>query len=398
MPSTSRPSTRLAVLALSLLVSAAIVGWLVHTRAAQSGVEIVGVSDEVRELYRRRAIDAAPAGAPAVESHALPKLVREPIDEATAQLLFPSLTRGDVYDPALFYRRASNVSRTRELAEYPGGSFTVRTNSLGMREDGEPLAKQPDWRLLFAGASNVECVCANPSSAANLIEAALRERMPGKSIESLNAGVGSYNLYNDLAVLEHYRDLHPNVFVVVAYGGNDFFGCMRLQRYFNHRPLAKEGPRLSGGLEDAEKFTRELGGTEVTQVNYFLNNPEDVEIAIDTMCALTAEMERICRASRIRLVCSYLPPPLCGQPELLADARQTVLERLVLTPADIAVSDRIADSWLDFLTERGILHVDLRPKFRAAQERLYWTTDTHVNLAGQRVIADALLPLVQPSE
>ena len=83
---------------------------------------------------------------------------------------------------------------------------------------------------------------------------------------------------------------------------------------------------------------------------------------------------------------------------ILAATRATVVERLKLSAADLEISDRLADEWLAVLAERGIAHVDLRPTFRASKERLYWTTNAHIKLLGQRKIAEALLPLVQPSE
>ena len=396
MPSRSSPSTRLAVLALSLAVSAACVWWLMHRLAARPGVEIVGIGDDVRELFSKRASEGTPPTGPSPGTDAVREIVREPIDEATAKTLFPSIKLGDVFDPALYYRRPSNESRRYRLDEYPDGGFTKRTNSLGMREDSEPLATRPDWRVLVAGASNVECVCDNASSATNLIEAMLQKRMPGKTVEALNTGCGGYSFYNDLAVLERYRELHPDVFVLVAYGGNDFLGCVRLQRYFNHRGVPNDGPRHNTGLEQAEKFTRELAGTEIGQVVYFLNNPDDVEIAARTLCDLTAAMERICRADGIRFVCAYLPPPLSGQPQLLGDVRETVMGSMRLTVEDLAISDRLADRWIDCLERLEIAHVDLRAKFRKSRKRLYWTTDTHVNLDGQKAIAHALMPLVQP--
>lgn len=367
---------------------------------AGGGVESVGMSEELQGLYRRRAAHqpiAAPRATATDDS--LPAApAREPLDEATAQLLFPMLTRGYVFDPAMYYRRAANLEITRELAESRETAFSARTNSLGMREDTEPLASRPDWRLIVAGASNVEGVCANESSATNVLEARLRRLFPGRSIEALNAGAGGYNLYNDLGVLERYRELHPDVFVLVAYGGNDFFGCARVQRYFEHRDVPKHGPRTLASMDDAEKFTRELGGTELSQIVYFKNNPEDLDIVVDTAWRLTAEMQRICSADGIRFVCVYLPPPLAGQPELFAEARTYVLKRQKMTADDLALSDRIADKWLAFLEAHHIEHLDLRPTFRASKARLYWQSDTHVNLIGQKVIAGALLPFAQPAQ
>lgn len=96
------------------------------------------------------------------------------------------------------------------------------------------------------------------------------------------------------------------------------------------------------------------------------------------------------------MICVYLPPPLAGQPKLLARERDEAIQLVGLTGEDIAVTDRLADRWLAFLRERGVECVDLRPTWRASKERFYWRADSHINLAGQRAIADALLPLLEP--
>jgi lysophospholipase L1-like esterase len=38
--------------------------------------------------------------------------------------------------------------------------------------------------------------------------------------------------------------------------------------------------------------------------------------------------------------------------------------------------------------------LDLRPAVRAAEERLYWVKDLHLNVDGHRRVAEALLPVV----
>jgi hypothetical protein len=58
-------------------------------------------------------------------------------------------------------------------------------------------------------------------------------------------------------------------------------------------------------------------------------------------------------------------------------------------------ADRIADAWLARCDALAIPTLDLRPLFRASDERLYWETDSHLNLAGHALVARALLPLVQ---
>jgi hypothetical protein len=91
------------------------------------------------------------------------------------------------------------------------------------------------------------------------------------------------------------------------------------------------------------------------------------------------------------LVCAYLPPPMRGQPHLMREYERRACELLHEPPEIFDVSDRMADVWLTFAAARGIAHVDLRTRFRSTQQRLYWTTDTHVSVAGQQAIAKELL-------
>ena len=155
--------------------------------------------------------------------------------------------------------------------------------------------------------------------------------------------------------------------------------------------------RLRAGVTDVERaanpFLQQLAGTELGQAVHMLAELGDVQEAIDVGCSITAAIDEISRARGIRFVCVYLPPPLEGQPEVLGAERAEALALAELTDADVAAGDRIAAGWLAFLAARGIEHVDLRPAWRAARERLYWRADSHLNLAGQRALAAALLPL-----
>lgn len=388
----SQAIRRIVVLACACVAAAAIT-WQLQRRARLESNALVDIRDSLNRLLEARASTPAQPTDGAAEDP--PPLARGPLDEPTAKQFFHSIGQGRyVYDPRLYYRSASNLALHQKFPEHPARGWTVRTNSLGMREDGEPSAIRPDLRILVAGASNAEAVCANAESATNLLEAALRKRLGGKTVEALNAGVGSSNFYNYLPVLERYRELRPDVFIVLAYGGTDFTNALPLERYFRRRgPWTHEAKSCQPVLDSDDPFVRHLVGTELGQVLHMLAEPEDLRLSVDIACSICAEIERICRADGIHFVCVYLPPPLVGQPSQFQRERAEVTRRLEVTEEQLAVSDRIADGWLAFLQRRGIEYVDLRPTWRAASERLYWRTDTHINLAGQRAVADALLPL-----
>ncbi|MCZ6597374.1 MAG: SGNH/GDSL hydrolase family protein [Planctomycetota bacterium] len=320
-----------------------------------------------------------------------PPLVREPIDEETAAVFFPALTTGQmVYDPHSYVRRRGNVEQRISFLEHPAGGWTVRTNEQGMREDENVQTDKPDLRILVTGDSHTDGICENSESFPNVLEALLAKTMQGKTVEALNAGTGLYNLFNYLGTFERFAELDPDVFVVAVYGGNDFSGAMYLQRYFNRRAPYKQGSfrwnskRVGPALES-------LGPQEIIQEVYFLNHPDDVSLAIDLACSISVELERQCTEAGVQLLFVYLPPPFRGQPAHFEEELREVVGRMRLVDVKLGVSDRIADAWLDFLQERRVPYVDLRPHFRESDELLYWRTDHHLNVAGHRVVGEILL-------
>jgi lysophospholipase L1-like esterase len=320
------------------------------------------------------------------------------LNEEDRELLWRTFFRerdGFVREPLLFYRREAHIDRWQRNPEHPGGRHRVRTNDLGMRNDADVLAEKPDLRILVTGDSHTEGVCANDESFTWLLGQALREARPGETVEALNAGTGGYNAYHYLGVLQRYVELEPDVFVAVFYGGNDWVGAAKFQRFFlRQRPPAR-GPLEIDEWKKAGIARGGLASQELGQRVYFLNNPEDVERSIFTGNAIAAEMKRICDEHGIALVCVYLPPPLRGQPQYYPDELAILSDLLGERADEPDPTDTIADAWLAFLAEQGIPSLDLRPAFRAAEEHLYWERDAHIDLEGHALVARLLLPLVQ---
>ena len=85
----------------------------------------------------------------------------------------------------------------------------------------------------------------------------------------------------------------------------------------------------------------------------------------------------------------FLRLPLA--PQELEPVLGDLCKRLELTPQDLAITDSLADDYLEWVASTGIDVVDLRPVFRAQRELPYWRRDWHVDLEGHREIARALL-------
>ncbi|MCP3914052.1 MAG: hypothetical protein GY711_00675 [bacterium] len=377
------------------LVSATIalsLGWWV-LRGAWSEPETVTIVDsraDVASMLRERnAAGEIPFSG---------ELIVEALDFDTAKILYPAAAADSYrFDPSCYFRMRPGISMRIGFAEHPAGGWTAVTNDHGMLDGQDVREPAPEVRVLVTGDSHSAGLCAPLETFTHLLEVNLAQGLGAEHVETLNAALGGYDPYNYLGVLESFRALEPDVFVVVVFGGNDFYGLLKLQRFFHRRPPAKQTPHSREPLLKA--FKRGVVGQELSQVVHFLNNPEDEAICGGTLMAITEGIAARCRERGVELLCVYLPPPSRGQPELHAQKFAEALASIGVGPEALAVSDRIGDRWLASLEDAGIEALDLRPEFAASQEDLYWSTDYHLDLAGHRlvgrILADRVRALVQ---
>jgi hypothetical protein len=282
------------------------------------------------------------------------------------------------------------------FGEHPRGRWRIITNGAGFLSD-EELLESPDLRVLVTGDSHVDGMVPNEENLTQVLARGLRAERPGRAVEVLNAGVGTYDLYCYLVAVEERLALEPDVVVVVVYGGNDFAGSMSLYRYFNclNMPtLSLYAPHEVQRTLPDNVVPRGVVPQELGQAAWFLNNPEDLDLAVDLALDVARELELACRAAGAELVFAYLPPPMSGQPHWYRFALGPLVRDLGLPDDALEVSDELADRWLAALAAHDIAALDLRPVFRAEPEPLYWWTDQHIAIDGHRVVGEALLPLV----
>jgi hypothetical protein len=325
------------------------------------------------------------------EGRARAGLGRRPIDAETAEVLFAALSLpGFEYDPLLYFRPLAGLESPRKFEEHPDGGWKSRTNSLGMHDDDDPLTERPDLRVLVAGDSQTQGVCANSETVASELERRLLASGTHSTVEVLNAAVGGYGPFNYLGTIEHFRHLAPDVFLVVVYGGNDFRDLMRLQRYFARRGAASIENHDPVAIAEQLGERRRMMYAELSQLCYFLDNPGDVRISVDTLSNISLAIARECEQVGARPVFAFLPGPLTSQPERHARDIERFLEVSGLAPEALEVNAQMAADYVAFLAANDLAHVDLRAALRAADEPLFWDTDLHLNLDGNRLVAREL--------
>ena len=423
------PTLRKLLLAtLSTAVGLAVAYGILQSRSEPETVALVDNSEELSRLLEERqggaveqpggpegseppaepttaAGEAGPA-APSAEEEALlavlspdAPLVREPLDEAVAAKLYPSLQDGKggriFYDPDSYFWEQSGLRRRLKFEEHPDRVWFIPTNDLGFRKAVPVLEQQPDLRILVSGDSHTAGVVPTEEAFMHLLEARLASERSGEVVEALNAGKGGYAFYNYLGVLEKFLDLDPDVYVVAAFGGNDFIGSVGTFRYFNRlRPARQRRPFREKLWRKELDQNVALVAQGLNQVVAFAKRPDDIEVAEAAACQVLGRIIEVCEAEGIRFVFVYIPPLLDAQPHLIQETLDTMTERFLLSPEELGVADRIADGVLAFLESRSAVAVDMRPAYRASEVPCYWMRDHHINTEGHRLIADALEPLL----
>lgn len=301
---------------------------------------------------------------------------------------------GRLYDPKRIIRYRGGLNERVDWPEYPGGHWTRVTNSEGVREDHEFPTPGPDVFVLVTGDSHTEGVCDDAASYSNLLERVLADRRPGKSVEVYNTGMNGYSFYNYLGALEAFVERQPQVFVTTFFAGNDFVEVLKL--HHAHAGSAPPPRPLNYWNEITERTS--IPGSALaqglTQLLYLRENPDEAQLALQAALYATQEIQRICEAHGIRWLVVYLPSPFDLPLAEWKELREQAAEKLAISEADFEIANRLGDQLLAALKERGVQILDLRPIFRLQTKPLYWS-DLHIDLDGQRLVADTLDPLVE---
>ncbi|MEM9382317.1 MAG: SGNH/GDSL hydrolase family protein [Planctomycetota bacterium] len=385
---------RLALALLSTLLSLAVAAPIVRSRITSSGdggtVQVVDTTAELEAT-----LNSAGAGGGGDPGDDLGFVLR-PLDEEVAAHFFPSIRgKSDSYDPDCYLVRGAGLKFNRRWPEHPDGKVRIETNSEGLRGPREVRADKPAFRVVVTGDSHIAGVVNHDELITHHLETELQSSRNEGEVEVINAAVGGYTLYNYLGTLERLRRLDPDVFVVIVYGGNDFYDAAKLQRYMEERGSFKRTSPLKGRRRAAWDATGPVRSQELMQVRYFLANPGDEREVARAVKGVLRHMDERCEELSIELVVAYLPPPLAVQSSFFEDVLENALSAIGAGMESLEVSDRIADEMLSFLQEEGIEHRDLRPRFRSSDELLYWRSDFHINTLGHRVAAEEILALVE---
>jgi len=377
--------------ALLFLLLAAVLGAVLglavlRSRGEGPVVEHVSVSDNrsaISRILGERAVETAP-GSPAFFRW-------EPMEEDSARALFNQLAnQSNRFDPNCYFRYRPNVELEIANPEHPDGRWTLRTNGLGLRNDGALLAA-PDLRLLVTGDSHTDGICNNAEG----FPARLAERL-GPGVDVANTGKSGYSFYNYFGVLESFAALDPDLFVVCVYGGNDYAELLLPHHY--HQRLPWPDPEFMG--KEKLDAVREYLSAGVLpqgfmQATLFQKNPELEPLCAEAVGLLVDAIGERCAERGLPWVVVYIPSVLEVQRELYEPELSRAVADLELDERSLGAPERLTAVLFERLRARGVAVLDLRPVFRRQEGELYWRSDHHLNLAANELVAAELARLIE---
>ncbi len=356
------------------------------------------------------------------------------------------------YDADTGYVLTAHFERVVPIPEYSDTGLVTRTNNLGLRRDTDISRDKPNghWRLLVVGDSQSEGLVPNADTYSTQLErllrsdAALRAATPPE-IEVLNGAVSGYSpLLEYVWLLHRGAQLQPDRILLALYAGNDVAELL-----MQHTDFAGFGPAFK------IPFLQRSGqGWQVIKPGYDRGVLGRADWLLTTDFRLYAMLHRVlarppeptdaplahivrqcfgCTQSVAQAYIAHTEPAQFDEAFAKLDylVEQCLVESdrlhapllIAVIPTKVEVEgNAVVDPISATITSLGLRYdaagfdahirermlataqrhtphvVDLFPPLRAAFERdgraLFWNLDWHLNVNGNRVIAEYLAPTI----
>ncbi len=324
----------------------------------------------------------------------------------------------DYYQPHAILRHVHRpaAARITPVPDHPQGQVTMVTNERGFRNDREHAVPKPSgtFRILVTGDSHTDGVVDNVDSFAAELERLLQieavEEKQDLAIEVLNGGTGYWGPTEYGDAFRVWRDLQPDLCVVVLYEGNDFLDVVASEE--------RRGLRALDRRPDHYERLHAVGDTVGERVSQQLN--QDLLFSHDLVAARDAVEETgqallqahaTCQEQDTPFLVVRLPPVGAVHPPSPSEAKAIVAElddlfllsgrflgdRLSVWLRGRAPEVEVLDLWEDL---HRAAH-GLPPRIDGASPwestgsktspvQMYWSNDHHLSQHGHAVLARRL--------
>jgi len=291
-------------------------------------------------------------------------------------------------DPVVGHVHKAYATRVYDWPEHANGKIFLKTNNFGFREDGDTKINKEKGvaRIIITGDSHTDGVVNNNESFSNLLEVELNAKNQPARFEVINGGVGYYSFDQYLLFLKKFLFLHPEMYIVSVYIGNDFLDTARILEAagdFNVRPQA-----YLKSLKDCA--CDGLMDQSMNQIYYFKNFPQMMPKTVRRCREIILKISQLCKLRKIDLLVLFIPTKADVEWQKDAERLGKIKECLGLEESDLRINQDLKEELIKGLSKDGVAYLDFTEEMKNQQNELYWKKDYHLSDKGHKLIADKL--------
>jgi len=274
------------------------------------------------------------------------------------------------FDPLLFWKMKPNIEVR-----------TIKTNSLGLRDEEISTNKDNEFRILSLGESTTFGLWVKVEETYSSVLEGLVEDMDGRLLRVINAGLPGYTLFQGYVYLEQRGiDLKPDA-VMIYFGYNDFLPVANLRK---RDGMATESTR---GLNDWELFEERQAFS--WKLSYWLARRSNLVRAVLSFQQKRAKPEAImANPDKVRMPREHREKLLKRFHDF---CKEMDIEFIIVVPWYLKFKKHVA-LLRKFAEENKVAIVDLPKDLKKSpkQKKRYFRDSTHPNPKGHRIIAEAI--------
>ncbi|MFH1442094.1 MAG: hypothetical protein ABIH18_08670 [Candidatus Omnitrophota bacterium] len=297
-----------------------------------------------------------------------------------------------IYDNIAGHVHKPYAIREYKWQEYRKEKIIIKTNNMGFREDADTLRIKPlnTIRILVTGDSHVDGVLDNSESFPNQLEKLLNKESKDSHFEVINGGTGYYGPHNYYGFLKKFLYLHPDIFIVTVYLGNDFLDAVEFAYIEYGGNIPHSSDETIASLVSVGKLIGDgYVWQSLNQVVYFKNFSSVKNLAVEIVEQQFKDINNLCRKNKIELFVVLLPSKLDVEKALDDKLFDRIETNLGLSRQDMNINQQLKRVLSDWFDENKIKYLDMTC-YMDGVEGLFWQKDAHLSVKGNRLVSEIL--------
>jgi len=266
-----------------------------------------------------------------------------------------------------------NTIKTIVWKEHKSGNLVLKTNNLGLRNEASTEVKKSIKRVLITGDSHTDGLVYNQENFVSRLN-----QLDSNKTEFLNAGHGFYSFKNYRQTIQKLGYLKPDIFVITVYTGNDFIENL----LYSELNIDFPNNLIFSWFRIKRKLMPRESSQHLNQALFFDLNPDLIDHSLDIAIKELMTTEEYCIRHNIDFKVLILPSEISIDDKIINQLEKDGVSKEIISKNQI-----IAKKFTLRLKNNKIKFYNLLQDFKNSSEDLFWDSDSHLNVAGHKLVA-----------